>query len=130
MPALFYPAPVLAVSVLVATIYSLAMYSAAERSRIQAQSRLHQMQRLTYALESDLYGPVSALSNSKAARETLIRWSADSLDGLATQAGADTELRAQLARSYGRLAEMQRANGESADAEHSRQQAASILASK
>lgn len=126
-PGLFYPAAVLAASVLIATLYSLAMYSAAERSRIQAQSRLHELQRLTYALESDLYGPVNALPNSKAARETLIHWSTDSLDGLARQAGNDMELRAQLARSYGRLAEMQLAVGDSVGSAHSRQQAALVL---
>jgi serine/threonine-protein kinase len=126
-PELFYPALVLAVSFLMATIYSIAQDSAARHSRDQAQSRLRQMQQLTYSLESDIFEPVSKLPNSKAARETLIRWTAESLDGLATQAGDDLQLRAQLAKSYGRLAQMQRADGDAAGAVAAEQRARAMV---
>jgi serine/threonine-protein kinase len=127
-PELFYPALILAVAVLAATLYSVAMDSAAQRSRNQAQSRLRQMQQLTYSLESAIYEPVSRLPNSKGARETLIHWTAESLDGLAAQAGDDAQLRTQLAQSYNRLAEMQRSNGKTAEALVSEQRAHAILA--
>ena len=122
-PELFYPAVVLAVAVLVAALHSIAMDISARRSRDQAQARLRQMQQLTYSLESNIYEPVSKLPNSKAARDTLIRWTAESLESLAAQAGDDAQLRAQLAQSYARLAQMQRSNDDAAGALISEQRA-------
>ena len=127
-PELFFPAAVLLLSILLATAYSLAMDAAAQRSRSQAQNRLHQLQRLTYSLESDLYAPVSALPNSKGARDTLIYWTADSLDHLAGDDGSDLELRKQLELSYKRLAQVQRANGDAAGAVLSEQRAVTVVA--
>ena len=126
-PELFYPGVLVFATVLFAAAYSLVMDSAAERSRTQAQARLRQLQRLTYALESDLYRPVSALPNSKTARDTLIQWAAGSLDGLSSDAGNDAELRSQLSHSYERLAEMQRGNGDAAGALISEQHAHAVL---
>jgi hypothetical protein len=88
------------------------------------------MQQLTYSLESNIYEPVSKLPNSKAARETLIHWTAESLDGLAAQAGDDAQLRSQLAHSYGRLAEMQRSNGDAAEALVSEKRAHAMLGAR
>jgi hypothetical protein len=129
-PELFYPAAVLVIAVLVVTLHSVAMDISAQRSRNLAQARLRQMQQLTYSLESDIYEPVSKLPNSSAARETLIRWTAESLDSLAAQAGDDAQLRSQLARSYNRLAQMQRSNGDAAKAMVSEQRAQVLLAAR
>ena len=129
-PELFYPTVVLAAAVLTATVYSVAMDTAARQSRNQAQARLRQLQQLTYSLESDIYEPVVKLPNSKAAREMLIRWTAESLDRLAAQAGDDAQLRSQLAHSYDRLAEMQRSNGDAAGALVSEQRARMLLAAR
>ena len=129
-PELFYPAVVLAAAVLIATVYTVAMDSAARRSKNQAQARLRQMQQLTYSLESNIYEPVSKLPNSKAARETLIHWTAESLDGLAAQSGDDAQLRSQLAHSYDRLAEMQRSNGDAAEALVSERRAHAMLGAR
>jgi hypothetical protein len=129
-PELFYPTIALAIAVLVATLFSIAMDISARRSRDRAQARLRQMQQLTYSLESDIYEPVSKLPNSAAARDTLIRWTAESLDSLAAQAGDDVELRAQLAQSYNRLAQMQRSNGEAAQALASEQRARAMLGAR
>jgi hypothetical protein len=106
------------------------MDTAARQSRNQAQARLRQLQQLTYSLESDIYEPVVKLPNSKAAREMLIRWTAESLDRLAAQAGDDAQLRSQLAHSYDRLAEMQRSNGDAAGALVSEQRARMLLAAR
>jgi len=129
-PELFYPAMVLLASVLAASAYSLAMNAAAQRSRTQAQYRLQELQKLTYSLESDLYRPVSALPNSKAATDTLIHWTAESLDGIAAQAGNDPQLRSQLARSYRRLAEVERSNRDEAAARISEGKADKILVAR
>jgi hypothetical protein len=88
-PELFFPAMILAAAVLAATLYSVAMELAARRLQNHAQTRLRQMQQLTYSLESDIYEPVSKLPNSKAVSETLIRWAAESLDGLAAHMAFD-----------------------------------------
>jgi len=125
-PELFYPGIALVICVLLATGLSLARDAAAKRSRNQAQNRLHQLQRLTYSLESDLYAPVSVLPNSASARETLIHWTAESLDRLTAEAGDDTELRSQIAFSYQRLAEVERSNGDAAAARHAEQQAVAV----
>jgi len=127
-PEVFYPVILLSAAILAATIYSVRMDSQAQRSRIQAQARLLQLQQLTYALESDLYRPVSQLPNSKPARETLIHWTSDSLDNLAAQAGDDRELRARIARSYTRLAEMERSNGDESAARSAEQKARAVAA--
>jgi len=126
-PEVFYPAILLAMAILVAAVYSVIMDSEAQRSRNQAQARLLQLQQLTYSLESDLYRPVSQLPNSKPARETLIHWASESLDSLAAQAGDDRELRARLAQSYSRLAEMERSNGDEAAALAAERQARSVV---
>jgi serine/threonine-protein kinase len=127
-PELFYPSLILATAVLVAAVYSVAMDISARRSRDRAQARLRQMQQLTYSLESGIYEPVSKLPNSKAARETLIRWTVESLDSLAAQAGNDLQLRSQLAQSFNRLAQMQRSEGDTAGALVSEQRARDLLA--
>ena len=102
------------------------------RSARESRPRLawRQLQQLTYSLESDIYEPVSKLPESKAARETLIHWTAESLKGLAAQAGDDAQLRAQLAQSYNRLAKMQRSNGDAAQALVSEQLAREVLNAK
>ena len=129
-PEFFYPVVILGAAILLGALHSIAMDYSAQRSRIQAQARLRQLQQLTYSLESDIYEPVSKLPESKAARETLIHWTAESLKGLAAQAGDDAQLRAQLAQSYNRLAEMQRSNGDAAQALVSEQLAREVLNAK
>jgi hypothetical protein len=127
-PEWFYPVVLLSAAFLVVTLYSVAMDISARRSRDRAQERLRQMQQLTYSLQSNIYEPVSKLPDSKAARETLIQWTSESLDRLAAQAGDDAQLRLQLAQSYNRLAEMQRSNGDAAGAMASEQHAGAMLA--
>jgi hypothetical protein len=115
------------VAVLATTVYSFAMADAARRSRNAARSRLHQMQQLTYSLESDLYQSVSQLPNSAAARANMIRWTSDSLDSLAAQADSDPELRPQLAAAYRKLAAVEQANHDAAASLQSAAKADTLL---
>jgi serine/threonine-protein kinase len=111
-PVMFFAGVTLLATVLGAAGYSFAKESAAQRSRAQAETRLRQLQRLTYSLESDMYEPVSKLPNSQAAKKVLIEWTSESLDELKGEAGADAELRRELANAYQRLAAVLRANGQ------------------
>jgi serine/threonine-protein kinase len=127
-PELFFPAAALLATVLATAAYSFAMERAAQHSRDLAQSRLRQVQQLTYSLESSIYGPVSQLPNSKAARDTLIHWTTESLDSLAGESANDAQLRRQVAHGYQRLAEVLRADGQSAEAGRAEEKARALLA--
>ena len=127
-PVLFFPVLALLVTVLGAAIYSYAMETAASRARDQAQSRLRQLQRLTYTLESDIYQPVSQLPNSQSARRALIQWASQSLDDLSREAGNDPRLREQMVVSYQRLAAVLRDNGQPAEARDAEAKAQALLA--
>jgi len=117
----------LLLAVSVATGLSIVQDAAAKRSRDQAKQRLRQLQELTSTLETNLYQPVSQIPNSKKAKESLIQWTAQSLDAIAVQAGNDEELRRQLASGYLRLAEMQRMDGDEVSASSSIKKAQDFL---
>ena len=76
----------------------------AARQRRLAQTRLHDLVRLTGALEGELYDSVDPLAHSEAAKSYLLRGATDTLDRLAADDSRDTVLSLELAQQYGRLA--------------------------
>ena len=116
-PRVFFPGVSIFLIVLIAASYSVVMEVRAQHARDQARARLYQLDQLTDSLESSIYQPVSQLPNSADARKTLIDWSTQSLDALTLESTDDAELRARLAASYRRLAEVLRANQDAQAAE-------------
>jgi len=79
----------------------------AARQRSMAQTRLHELVRLTGVLDGELYDSVNPLQHAEAARDSLITSVAETLDKLAGDNGDDRELSLQLAQQYEKLARLQ-----------------------
>jgi tRNA A-37 threonylcarbamoyl transferase component Bud32 len=80
----------------------------ASRQRRVTQTRLHDLVRLTGTLEGELYESVVHLNNSATARESLIQGATETLDALSVDDN-DRVLALELARQYGRVAQLQAA---------------------
>lgn len=79
---------------------------AAQQRRI-AQTRLHDLVRLTGVLEGELYDSVNPLPQSTQAKRALISGARETLDSLATDESKDEILTLQLAQQYEKLARLQ-----------------------
>jgi serine/threonine protein kinase len=79
---------------------------AAQQRRI-AQSRLHDLVRLTGTLEGELYNSVLPLPQAGPARAALLRAATGSLDALAAQDSGDSALTIEMARQYRSLSSLQ-----------------------
>jgi serine/threonine protein kinase len=81
---------------------------AAQQRRI-AQTRLHDLVRLTGELEGELYDSVSSLPHAESAKRSLIDGANGTLDKLAADGDKDPGLAVELAQQYERLALLQMA---------------------
>jgi hypothetical protein len=100
-------AAALAAIVLASTIGVVVQAQRAAKQRSMAQSRLHDLVRLTGVLDGELYESVTPLQHSDAARDSLIRNVEATLDKLASGNTGDPELSVQLAQQYAKLARLQ-----------------------
>ena len=96
----------------------------AARQRRIAETRLHDLVRLTGTLEGELYDSVNPLANSDAAKGYLLRGATDTLDSLAADDSRDTALSLELAQQYAKLASLQIAQKRPGQADAAAQQRA------
>jgi eukaryotic-like serine/threonine-protein kinase len=75
-----------------------------------AETRLHELVRLTGALEGELYESVDPLARSNDAKTLLITGATQTLDSLAAQDSRDSVLDVELAQQYAKLAQLSRAH--------------------
>ncbi|MGD0893093.1 MAG: serine/threonine-protein kinase [Terracidiphilus sp.] len=93
--------------VLLSAIGTAVQTERAARQRSAAQTRLHELVRLTGVLDGELYDSTNPLQHAEATRDSLIKNVADTLDKLAGDNGDDPELSLQLAQQYEKLARLQ-----------------------
>jgi hypothetical protein len=79
----------------------------AARQRRVAQTRLHDLVRLTGTLEGELYDSIDPLANSEGAKSSLLQGATEALDTLAADDSKDTVLSLELAQQYGKVARLQ-----------------------
>jgi serine/threonine protein kinase len=79
---------------------------AAQKRQI-AQTRLHELVRLTDVLAGDLYESVHGLQGAEAAQAALLDSAHKSIDKLAADDSQDTQLDLELAREYEKLARLE-----------------------
>jgi len=79
----------------------------ATRQRRAAVARLHEIVRLTGALEGDLYDSVHVLPQGDVASNSLLQAATSSLDSLAREDRSDSALSVEIAQQYGKLATLQ-----------------------
>ena len=79
----------------------------AARKRQQAQTRLHELVRLTDLLAGELYESVHGLQGSEAAQAALLTSAHQTIDKLATDDDRDPQLDIELAREYEKLARLE-----------------------
>jgi eukaryotic-like serine/threonine-protein kinase len=90
----------------------------AARQRRIAQSRLHDLVRLTGTLEGDLYDSVDPLAHSEGAKSSLLQGASETLDALAADDSKDAVLSLELAQQYGKLARLELAQQNHSRANH------------
>jgi serine/threonine-protein kinase len=78
----------------------------AAHQRRLAQTRLHDLVRLTGVLDGELYESARTVSKSDEARAVLLKGAADTLNKLSTDADKDPALEIELARQYKKLAQL------------------------
>jgi hypothetical protein len=86
----------------------------AARQRRIAQTRLHDLVRLTGVLEGELYDSVNPLPHAAQAKSSLIQGASETLDSLAADDSQDAVLTMQLAQQYEKLARLQMAQADPA----------------
>lgn len=86
----------------------------AARQRRIAQTRLHDLVRLTGVLEGELYDSVNPLPHAAEAKSSLIQGASETLDSLAADDSQDAVLTMQLAQQYEKLARLQMAQADPA----------------
>jgi predicted Ser/Thr protein kinase len=82
----------------------------ATRQRRIAETRLHELVRLTGVLEGELYQSVDPLAHSDEARRQLLQGATQTLDSLAAQDARDAVLNVELAQQYEKLARLRMAH--------------------
>ena len=96
---------------LLAVLFSIAgvVYQAtdAARKRQIAQTRLHELVRLTDLLAGDLYESVHGLQGSESAQAALLNSAHQTIDKLAAEDQHDAQLELELAREYEKLARLE-----------------------
>lgn len=96
---------------LLAVLFSIAgvVYQAtdAARKRQLAQTRLHELVRLTDLLAGDLYESVHGLQGSESAQVALLNSAHQTIDKLAAEDQHDPQLELELAREYEKLARLE-----------------------
>ena len=78
----------------------------ASRARVQAETRLGDMERLTNSLLGEISNDLSTLPNSAPVEEMLLRRTGDTLDQLTQQEGDSPAFDEELAREYLQLGEL------------------------
>jgi len=91
---------------LAATVGTISQAVRAERSRTVARARFEEVGRLTRSLLEEFYTEVRGLDGSEQARQSLVRWSGETLESLARQASASAAERVELADTYLRLGQL------------------------
>jgi hypothetical protein len=109
-------AAALSATILLSAIGVAVQAQRAARERSMAQSRLHELVRLTGVLDGELYDSVNPLQHAEAARDSLINNVAETLDKLAGDNGDDRELSLQLAQQYEKLARLELAQNPNSQA--------------
>jgi serine/threonine protein kinase len=79
----------------------------AARKRQIAQTRLHELVRLTDLLAGDLYDSVHGLQDSESAQAALLNSAHQTIDKLADEDQHDAQLELELAREYEKLARLE-----------------------
>ena len=93
----------------VSTLGVVGQTARAARQRRVAETRLHDLVRLTGTLEGELYDSVAPLAHSEAAKDSLLQGATETLDRLAADDSRDTVLSLEVAQQYGRLARLRMA---------------------
>ncbi len=83
----------------------------ADHERQKAEARLADVRKLANTLIFDVYDKVENSPNATPIRQFLVQQGLEYLDRLSEGAGADPTQRVELARAYGRLADVQGARG-------------------
>jgi hypothetical protein len=103
--------------VLAGTVVGVVVQTArAARQRRVAESRLHDLVRLTGTLEGELYQSAHSLPQGRDASESLLQAATRTLDTLARQDADDSTLTLEIGRQYGKLAELEQAQGSAGEA--------------
>jgi hypothetical protein len=98
---------VLLLAVLFSIVGVVLQATEAARKRQIAQSRLHELVRLTGILAGDLYDSVHGLQGSEAAQAALLASAHQTVDKLAAEDDRDTQLELELAQEYEKLARLE-----------------------
>lgn len=99
----------------------------ARRARIQAQARLHDMQRLTGSLLGQFSSDLDRLPGSAPVENLLLARAGQTMDQLARQAGNDAVLRQEIAREYLRLGQLLLREGDAAAAQAAARKGLDVL---
>jgi eukaryotic-like serine/threonine-protein kinase len=79
----------------------------AEANRLRAERRFDEGRRLANFVMTDMHAAIEKLPGSTPARRQLVEKALEYLDGVASDAASDADLRAELATGYERLSEVQ-----------------------
>ncbi len=100
-------AMLLCASLIGGLVLIIGQYQVAEAQRQRAERRFADVRKLAGSLLFEFHDGIKYLPGSTRARELLVKRALEYLDGLAAEAGDDSTLRAEVARAYRRVADVQ-----------------------